>query len=343
MRKLLKTLYVLSPDMQLAYSNDNVLLLKKDKLVDQYPLLSLESIVSFSNVSPTVPLMAACAKRNISLSFLSVYGTFLCRVCYSEWGNVLLRREQYRIADDDHACQEYAASILKTKLRNSHAVLARGARDTHSLIAKAKLHSVCGRINELEKKMTKNLSVDSLRGIEGTASAEYFKHIDDLVSQQKKDFPFEVRSTRPPKNRMNALLSFGYTLLARECESALETVGLDACVGFLHKDHVGRPSLSLDLMEELRAPLVDRFVITLINQNTICVNHFRPVEEGGIYLNDEGKRLFIERWEKKKLETLTHPVLNEKIPWGLIPYVQATLLAKCIRGEMKEYVGFHWR
>ncbi|MBQ9007936.1 MAG: CRISPR-associated endonuclease Cas1 [Clostridia bacterium] len=343
MRKLLKTLYVLSPDFHLAYSNENVLILKKDKLIDQFPLLSLESIVSFSNVSPTVPLMAACARQNIPLSFLSVYGTFLCRICYSERGNVLLRREQYRLADDEAVCQKYAAAVLKAKFHNSHAVLSRASRDTHSLITKARLAGACEKIRSFEKNLSEKSSVDSLRGLEGAASSEYFKHIDSLITQQKNDFPFDARTTRPPKNRLNALLSFGYTLLARECEAALETVGLDACVGFLHKDYVGRKSLSLDLMEELRAPLADRFAVTLINQNVITPAHFMPVEENGIYLNEEGKRIFIDRWEKKKLEVLTHPILNEKIPWGLIPFAQAVLLAKSIRGETTEYTGFHWR
>lgn len=343
MRKLLKTLYILSVDILLSYDNENILIIQNKKVIDRFPLITLEGIVTFSQIAPTVPLMAACARSNIPLTFLSVYGTFLFRLSDTEHGSVLLRKLHYRISENEEVCQSFASIILDAKLKNSHTVLQRGVRETDDAEKKTRLENACEHLSSIRKRMKPNSSVDTLRGLEGVASTYYFDVLDDLVTQQKDSFHFDVRSTRPPKNPFNALLSFGYTLLARECTAALESVGLDSYVGFLHKDRVGRESLALDLMEEFRAPMVDRFVLKLINQKIIQPSHFMKVEEDGVYLNDLGKRLFITHWERRKTESLTHPFLDEKIAWGLVPFAQAQLLVRTMRGEIEKYPAFHWR
>lgn len=346
MRKLLQTLYVLSNEYFLSLENKNVVVSVKDSQdqIAKFPLISLESIVSFSQKGATVPLMHACAEQGIQLCFMSVYGRFLCRVVNAERGNVELRREQYRMADKPEFCSKIAAKMLEAKVHNARLVLERGRRDQQSNEAAKRLEKAAMKSHECIARMGSSSQVDELRGIEGAASAAYFQVWDDLITQQKSDFQFTARSKRPPLDPVNAMLSFAYTLLSEECKSALESVGLDSCVGYLHQERSGRCSLALDLMEEFRAIIADRFVLSLINRQEIRAEHFqKPLENGAVYLSDEGRSIFLNAWNQKKRETLKHPYLKESIPKGLLPYSQAQLLAKTIRGELPSYPAFTWR
>ena len=326
----------------MSLRNDNVLLHQDNEVIDRYPLLSLDSIVSFSQKGASVSLMAACASKGISMSFLSVYGNFLFRVCEAERGNVLLRRIQYRAADNVRQCLDLSRTILSSKVHNSVTVLSRASRSASLHAASEDLKKAVQKLKELS--FTKSTSLDSLRGHEGTSANLYFSVFHYLITNTDPAFRFTCRSQRPPMDPVNAMLSFGYTLLSRLCTSALECVGLDSCVGFLHQDHSGRASLALDLMEELRAPLVDRLVLDLINRREITSAHFcNAPDSDGILMNRQGIRLFLQAWEQKKRDSLTHPFLKEKMAWGLIPFVQAQLLARYLREELPSYPAFLWR
>ena len=342
MPKLPNTLYVQSEDIFMSLRNDNVLLQQDNIIIDRYPLLSLDGIVSFSQKGATVPLMAACASNGISMSFLSIYGNFLFRVCEAERGNVLLRRIQYRATDNARQCINLSRIILSSKVHNSIAVLTRASRSASFQTASEDLKKVIQRLREIP--FTKSTSPDSLRGHEGTAASIYFSVFHHFITNTDPAFRFSGRSQRPPMDPVNAMLSFGYVLLSRICTSALECVGLDSCVGFLHQDHSGRASLALDLMEGLRSPMVDRLVLDLINRREITAAHFRNAPDSdGIIMNRQGIRLFLQAWEQKKRDSLTHPVLKEKVEWGLIPFVQAQLLARYLRDELPSYPAFLWR
>ncbi len=342
MRKLLNTLYVLSPESYLALENENVVIRQEGRAIERYPLIMLEAILSFSSRGASVPLMTACAKRGIQLSFLSSHGRFLCRVCDAERGNVMLRREQYRIADKPEQALAFARETIAGKLHNSSIVLKRAMRETDHPEYRAALQAAFTVLDASMENVHIACSVDQLMGIEGAASKAYFHVFDRMIQQQKESFRFVNRSARPPKDRVNAMLSYGYTLLANDCTAALEAVGLDACVGFLHQDHVGRPSLALDLMEEFRALMVDRLVLRLINLHEIRAEHF-DVKEDATLLNHEGRKRFLQAWQQKKQEIITHPTLDEKLEWGLVPYAQAQLLARSIREQSCTYNAFTWR
>ena len=343
MRKLLNTLYVTSQDGYLALENDNVVVWQDDERKGQYPLLLLEGIVSFSYKGASPALMGECAQRGISLCFMTPRGRFLARVCGESRGNVLLRKQQYRISDDENASCQVARHFIFGKVYNSRWVLERTLRDhalriENDLVKKASLQLA----NQLDAIRVCN-DLSSLRGIEGELSARYFSVFDELILNQKQSFAFDGRNRRPPRDNVNAMLSFLYTVLAHDCASALESVGLDAYVGFMHRDRPGRESLALDLMEELRPVFVDRFVLTLINTREIQSKHFQRQVGGVILLTDEGRKVILTAWQNRKKEEITHPYLKEKIPWGLVPYVQALLLTRHLRGDMDGYPPFLWK
>ena len=345
MRKLLGTLYVVSQDALLSLKNDNVVIQRDGKEVDRYSLLSLESIVSFSRKGATVPLMIACAERGIQLSFLSIYGKYLCRICGAEHGNVLLRREQYRRADEPEYARKIATEIVLAKIHNCKTVLFRAYREAKESKSAETLSNAIQQIHRHTEQLSAVGSLDVLRGLEGTCASRYFGAFDAMILQQKTEFSFHGRSAHPPLDSVNSLLSFGYTLLANDCTAALESVGLDACVGFLHQDHVGRNSLALDLMEELRAPMVDRLVLSMINRKQIRQEHFAENANGEkVWMNDAGRKIFLQEWQKRKQDEIFHPLLEEKVPWGLVPYAQAQHLARIIRGEQEgKYRPYYWR
>ncbi|SCJ99043.1 CRISPR-associated endonuclease Cas1%2C subtype I-C/DVULG [uncultured Eubacterium sp.] len=343
MRKLLNTLYVMSEDVYLALDGENIVILRDEETVGRFPLHTLENIVSFTYKGASPSLMGACAEKGIDLSFYSPRGRFLARVSGRSYGNVLLRKEQYRISDDLNRSALYARNMILGKVFNCRWSLERTIRDNGMRVDTERIKGVSQELNEGLEQIRVCEDLDTLRGIEGELASRYFYVFDELIINQKSDFAFHGRNRRPPLDNINALLSFAYTVLGNECAAALESVGLDPYVGFLHRDRPGRQSLSLDLMEELRGIMADRFALTLINKKIIKGEHFDYQGDGAVLQSDEGRKQFFAAWQQRKKETITHPFLNEKIPWGLVPYVQAMLLARTIRGDLESYPPFLWK
>lgn len=343
MRKLLNTLFVTSEEAYLALETENVAVYIGEEKKAQYPLLVLESIISFSYKGASPALMGACARKGIQLTFLTPRGSFLARVCGREQGNVLLRKEQYRLSDNLEKSCHIARNFIFGKVYNQRWVLERTLRDHRMRVDSAALESASQALAGLLPVIETETDLDALRGLEGEASVRYFRVFDEMVLNQKADFLFDGRNRRPPTDNMNALLSFAYVLLSSDCASALESVGLDSYVGFMHRDRPGRTSLALDLMEELRAPMADRLCITLVNNRVLQDKHFERQESGAVFLGEDGRKLFLSAWQTKKKEEITHPYLKEKMAWGLVPYVQSLLLARCLRGDLDGYPPFLWK
>lgn len=343
MRKLLNTLFVTSEEAYLALETENVAVYIGEEKKAQYPLLVLESIISFSYKGASPALMGGCARKGIQLTFLTPRGRFLARVCGQEQGNVLLRKEQYRLSDNLEKSCHIARNFIFGKVYNQRWVLERTLRDHRMRVDAAKLESASQALAGLLPAIETQTDLDALRGLEGEASVRYFHVFDEMVLNQKADFLFDGRKRRPPTDNMNALLSFAYVLLSNDCASALESVGLDSYVGFMHRDRPGRTSLALDLMEELRAPMADRLCITLVNNRVLQDKHFERQESGAVFLGEDGRKLFLSAWQTKKKEEITHPYLKEKMAWGLVPYVQSLLLARCLRGDLDGYPPFLWK
>lgn len=343
MKHLLNTLYVTSNDAYLSLKNDNVVVQQGDITLGKIPLRSLESIMSFSYKGASPALMGKCVEFGVGLSFFSPYGRYYCSILGEKNRNVLLRREQFRFADDEDAALPFAQSFIVGKIYNCRWVLERTKRD-HALRVNSE------RIAEQSEKLRQALlnaracrSIDELRGIEGLAAKDYFFTFDDLILRNKDDFFFQQRSRRPPLDRVNALMSFVYSILTSDCIAALQGVGLDPYVGFMHTDRPGRASLALDLVEEFRPTIADRFVLTLINTGTIKPSQFEIRENSGVFLSEDGRKTVLAAWQKRKQETLTHPFFNEKMPWGLVPHAQALLLNRAIRGDLDAYPPFMWK
>ena len=343
MKHLLNTLFVTSEDIYLSLDGENVVANREKQVVARYPLHTLFGIISFSYAGASPALMGACTERGIGLAFCTPRGRFLARVCGETRGNVLLRRSQYRVADDPLQSCRVARNMIFGKLFNSRWSIERTRRDHGLRIEDQLLLSACLKLKNLLSPVAEEISLESLRGLEGAGSTVYFSVFDEMILQAKDIFYFRERNRRPPLDNVNALLSFAYSLLANDCASALESVGLDAYVGFLHRDRPGRASLALDLMEELRPCMADRFVLTLINNRMVKPEYFEQRESGAVLLTDDGRRLFLKNWQEMKKDTLTHPYLGEKLQWGLIPYVQALLLARYLRGDLDAYPPFLWK
>lgn len=343
MKQLLNTLFVTSEDIYLSLEGENILANREKEVIARYPLHTLQTIVSFSYSGASPALMGACAQRGIGLAFCTPRGCFLARVCGESSGNVLLRREQYRIADDSQRSCEIARNMIFGKLSNGASSIQRTLRDHAPRVADCGLEDAARKVKELLPLVLEVSDLEALRGLEGVGAAAYFGVFDHLLLNRKEDFFFHGRNRRPPLDRVNAMLSFAYSLLAHDCASALESVGLDAYVGFLHRDRPGRESLALDLMEELRPCMADRFVLTLVNNRVIKPEDFQVQDSGAVLLTEEGRKKFLKAWQERKRDILTHPYLNEKMSWGLIPYVQALLLARYIRGDLDAYPPFLWK
>ena len=343
MKPLLNTLFVTSEDLYLTLDGENVVANRGKEMVARYPLHTLQNIVSFSYAGASPALMGACAKRDVGLAFCSPRGRFLARVGGESRGNVLLRRAQYRAADDPSQSCRIARSMIFGKLHNARWSIERTKRDHGLRVDCGRLDAASRRIQGLLEPVLEETDLDSRRGLEGIGAAAYFEVLDEMILSGKEDFFFHERSRRPPLDRVNALLSFAYSLLAHDCASALEAVGLDSYVGFLHRDRPGRTSLALDLMEELRPCLADRFVLTLINNRVVKASDFLSAENGAVLLTDDGRKAFLQRWQERKREQLTHPYLEEKLPWGMVPYAQALLLARYLRGDLDGYPPFLWK
>ena len=343
MKQLLNTLYVTSEDIYLSLDGENILANRAGQTVARYPLHTLQSIITFSYAGASPALMGACAERNISLAFCTPFGNFLARVGGETSGNVLLRRKQYRAADDPAESCEIAKNMILGKVYNAQHSIERTRRDHGMRIDSEKLAAASDQLKESFASIMECTALDSLRGLEGAAATVYFGVLDEMILNQKDVFTFHGRSRRPPLDPMNAMLSFAYSLLGHDCAAALESVGLDSYVGFMHRDRPGRSSLALDLMEELRPCMADRFVLTLINNRMIRESDFEYQSTGAVLLNDTGRKTFLKNWQEKKKDTLTHPFLGEKMVWGMVPYLQAMLLARYLRGDLDAYPPFLWK
>ena len=343
MKKLLNTLYVTSENSYLSLDGENVVVLEDKEEKGRVPLHNLEGIVSFGYRGTSPALMGACAEKNISLCYLTPQGKFLARVSGRVKGNVILREQQYASAKNEQISLEIAKNCIFGKIYNARWVLERAVRDHALQIDTDQVKKASAFLRESLKNVQNCQSKEQLRGYEGEAASIYFGVFDQLILQQKKAFYFHGRNKRPPLDNTNALLSFIYTLLTNSITSALESVGLDPYVGYLHTERPGRVSLSLDLIEELRAILADRFVLTLINRKIVNSKGFSKKENGAVLMNDDLRKKVITEWQNKKKEIITHPYLKEKIEWGMVPYVQAMLLARYLRGDLDGYPVFLWK
>jgi len=339
MRRLLNVLYVTLPQAYLSKEGETILVRQEQETRLRVPILALEGIVCFGQVTMSPALMSFCAERNVGVSFLSDHGKFLARIQGPIHGNVLLRREQYRRADTEIGSAAVARSVLLAKVANARTSLLRAAREHPSEMVDRASDQLGDSLRALESTST----LDGLRGVEGDAAHSYFSVFDELILQQKETFFFHERSRRPPLDNVNALLSFLYVLLAHDVSSALETVGLDPAVGFLHRDRPGRAGLALDLMEELRPVLADRVALTLINRRQIAPSGFARSDSGAVTMNDATRKEVLVAWQSRKQEEILHPFLDERIPFGLVPYAQALLLARFLRGDLDAYPSFFWR
>jgi len=339
MRKLLNTLYVTNPHAYLSKDGETILVQVERETRLRVPIHTLEGIVCIGLVSMSPALMGFCAEHGVGVSYLSEHGRFLARIQGPIHGNVLLRREQYRRADSAEASSAIARSVLLAKVANSRTSLLRSARER----ASATLDAACIQLGQSLRLLESADSLESLRGVEGDAAKTYFSGFDEMILQQKQDFYFRERSRRPPLDNVNALLSFLYVLLTHDVASALESVGLDPAAGFLHRDRPGRAGLALDMVEELRPVLADRLALSLINRRQVAAAGFSRSDSGGVTMNDATRKEVLVAWQLRKQEEIVHPFLNERIPFGLVPYVQALLLARFLRGDMDSYPSYFWR
>lgn len=340
MKRHLNTLYVTSQGSYLSKDGETVLVRAGDEQKLRIPVHNLQAIVCFGNVLCSPFLLGLCADRGIHISYLTKNGRFLGRVEGSKTGNVLLRRVQYRRADEDAASTQIARNVVIAKLANCRTVIRRVLRDHTASPDSSRLKRAELALSQHLRESQKVTNINQLRGIEGGAGREYFGCFDALLVQQKEEFPFKGRSRRPPLDPVNALLSFLYTLLMHDVASALEGVGLDPQVGFLHSDRPGRPSLALDLMEELRPFLADRLTLSLINRHQIQRRDFVIKESGAVLLTEEGRKKVLVAYQKRKDAVITHPYLKEKTTLGLLPHLQALLLARHLRGDLDGYPAF---
>jgi len=342
-RKLLNTLYVSSQGSYLRLEGETVVVEREQQKVLQLPMHAIGGIVCFGNVLCSPFLLGSCAERDISISFLTEYGRFLASVKGPQSGNVLLRRRQYRMADDPEATKGIAANAVSGKLANCRVVLNRTARDHGGKVDAETVRAASAAIDRIVERLPKAVDVDEVRGLEGLAAAEYFAVFNHLIVDQKDAFIFKERSRRPPLDEVNALLSFVYTLLAHDVRSALETVGLDPAVGFLHRDRPGRPGLALDIMEEFRPAFADRVVLSLINRRQVIPSGFTRAANGAVTMDADTRKTVLTEYQNRKQDEVYHPYIEETVPIGLLFFIQANLMARHIRGDIDGYPPFFWR
>jgi CRISPR-associated protein Cas1 len=345
-RRHLNTLYVTSEGAWLSKDGANVVASVDKAELGRVPIHMLGGIVCFGRVGMSPPLMGFCAEQGVCVSFLSENGRFLARVEGPVSGNVLLRREQYRRADDSETTTALVRSIVTGKALNQRAVIRRALRDHGAAIVETDTTALSAaevRLTDIARRAERARDTDTMRGLEGEAAQVYFAVFDHLIRAQKEEFRFVGRSRRPPLDAVNALLSFIYTVLVHDCRSAAESVGLDPAVGFLHRDRPGRPSLALDLMEEIRPVFADRLALTLINRRQLSASDFRRMENGAVLLADAARKAVLVGYQDRKRDELTLPFLGETVTLGLVPHVQAQLLARHLRGDLDAYPPFIWR
>lgn len=343
MKRLLNTLYVTTQGAYLAREGETVVVRVEHETKLRVPIHTLDGIICFGQVACSPPLMGLCGERHVTISFLSERGRFWARVQGPTSGNVFLRREQYRRADDEERTAAIARTVVTAKIANCRTVLLRALRDHPNTPHTPSLDAATHGLSRILENLRHPIPTDVVRGCEGEASRTYFSVFDHLIVAQKEDFVFRERSRRPPLDDINALLSFLYTLLTHDMTSALEGVGLDPAVGFLHRDRPGRPSLALDLIEELRPFLADRLALSLVNRQQVKGSGFEKVESGAVSMDDATRKEVLVAYQRRKQERLRHPFLGEEIEIGLIPHVQALLLARHLRGDLEGYPPFLWR
>lgn len=343
MKKLLNTLYVTTPDVYLSLDGENIVLLQEQSELGRIPLHNLEGIVCFGYRGVSPALMGACAEKGIGLCFLTRHGRFLARVNGSVSGNVLLRETQYFRAADETQSLAIAKSFLLGKIYNGRWCLERVKRDHPMRINQEKMNDAIALMRKSLSSLESAETRSELMGSEGIAAKAYFGEFSQMILRNEEVFAFDGRTRRPPLDPVNAMLSFAYTLLGNEIAGALETVGLDPAVGFLHTVRPGRASLALDLLEELRAPLADRFVMTQINLGIFTEKDFMKKENGAVFMSDDARKCFLSAWQKRKQEMIMHPYLKEKIQWGMVAYAQAMLLSRYLRGDLDAYPPFLWK
>lgn len=343
MKKHLNTLFVTTQGAYLSKEGETIVVKVDGEIKLRIPVHTIAGIVCFGNVSCSPYLMGFCAENDVAISFLSEHGRFLAKVQGPVSGNVLLRREQYRRADDLKFSAEVTKFILTGKLTNCRAVLQRALRDHAEKIEEQEVRTAVMRLNRLIESLNQDQSLDVLRGIEGDAAHIYFSVFDHLIVAQKESFRFDERTRRPPLDNVNCLLSFIYTLLMHDVRGALESVGLDPAVGFLHRDRPGRPGLALDLMEEFRPYIADRLTLSLINLQQVQDKGFKKTESGAVVMNDESRKTVLVSYQERKREEITHPFLDEKVMIGMLFHIQAMLMARYLRGDLDGYPPFIWK
>lgn len=339
MKALLNTLYITSSDSYLHRDGTNLVVQKGGEEIGRIPIHNIEQVVCFGYAGSSTGAMHLCAENNVTLTFLKPNGRFLASVNGEIKGNVLLRREQYRRADNSDKSLAIARNMIVGKIANCRAILRKGFANHPDMKDSDIITLSIDRLSSCIDAVYNSKSVEDLRGIEGDAAKEYFRGLNCIILKNKQAFFMDARTRRPPKDRFNALISFLYALLANDVKSALETVGLDPYVGFMHTDRPGRPSLALDLMEELR-PFADRVAVRLINLGMIAADGFNE-EEGGAYkMDDETRAVVIKEWQKTKTSELFHPFIEESVPIGMLPFVQSMLLARYLRNDIDGYPPF---
>lgn len=343
MRPLLNTLYVTLQGAWLSREGDAVTVRHDDEVKLRIPIRTLQGIVCFGQVSCSGFLMSLCSEHGVGIAFMTENGRFLARVQGPVSGNVLLRKQQYRASDSPGQTAMIARAIVMGKIANSRTVLLRAARERENSAGRELLERGALRLSRISSDVAKAPTVDEVRGYEGDAARTYFALFDQLIVAGKDEFSFTGRSRRPPLDSVNALLSFLYTLLTHDTASALECSGLDPAVGFLHRDRPGRPSLALDLVEELRPVLADRLALSLINRRQLRGKDFRTAETGGVTLTDEARKEVLIAWQKRKQEEVVHPFTQESVPLGMFPHMQSVLLARHMRGDLDGYPPLIWR
>jgi len=343
MKKHLNTLYVTTQGAYLSKEGETVVVKVDGDVRLRIPIHTIGGIVCFGNVGCSPFLMGFCAENQVALSFLTEHGRFLAKIQGPVSGNVLLRREQYRKADDLAFSAGVAKFILTGKITNCRTVLQRALRDHGDKIDEQGLRSAVTRLNRQLEFFDQEYPLDVLRGLEGDSAHIYFSVFDHLIVAQKDAFRFDERNRRPPLDNVNCLLSFIYTLVMHDVRSALETVGLDPAVGFLHRDRPGRSGLALDLMEEFRPFIADRLALSLINLQQVQDKGFKKMDSGAVIMNDDTRKTLLVAYQERKQEEITHPFLGEKVMIGIIFHIQALLMARYLRGDLDGYPPFIWK
>ncbi|GAB6166952.1 type I-C CRISPR-associated endonuclease Cas1c [Thermostilla marina] len=343
MKKHLNTLFVTTEGAYLSKAGDAVAVRIEKKVRLRVPLINLDGIVCFGRVACSPALLGSCAAAGVAVTFLSRHGRLLATVSGFTHGNVLLRREQYRAADDPRRSAMIARCCVTGKIANCRTLLRRSAREFDDAEAVARLNRAADRLGSLLTLLDEDRELDVVRGFEGEAATSYFHAFDSLIRAEKPLFAFHGRNRRPPTDPVNALLSFAYTLLMHDVRSACESTGLDSAVGFLHRDRPGRHGLALDLMEELRPVIADRVVLNLLNRRQLKKDDFVFQPNGAVLLNEKGRKTFLYEYQQRRNEPVVHPFLGEKMTVGLIPFIQARLLARFLRGDLDAYPPFAWK